>query len=74
MPELPTGAGSLKPFHAQRLLCVSSSWIDWAPDFRQETWQSHYRIDPVKHDLTLATVKSLYIAKGTSKTFETFTK
>ena len=39
------------PFHAQEEMLASSSWVDQAPNFRQEIRQSHYRNDPVKYDL-----------------------
>ena len=32
-------------------MLTSSSWIDQAPNFRQEIRQSNYRNDPVKYDL-----------------------
>ena len=34
-------------------MLASSSWVDQAPNFRQEIRQSHYRNDPVKYDLNL---------------------
>ena len=40
------------PFHAQDEMHASSSWVDQAPNFRQEIRQSYCRNDSVKYDLS----------------------
>ena len=47
----PVQFSLLPPFHAHGQALTSSSWRGWAPSFRRETRQSHYRNDPVKYDL-----------------------
>ena len=39
------------PFHALVRTCISSSWLSKVISFRQETYQLHYRNDPVKYNL-----------------------
>ena len=51
MCSVPTQDRTWTPFHAQDEMLASSSWVDQAPNFRQEIRQSYCRNDPVKYDL-----------------------
>ena len=51
MCSVPIGDWTRTPFHAQEKMLTSSSWVDQAPNFRQEIRQSYCRNDSVKYDL-----------------------